>query len=253
MVGLALVATAALGTATSASAAPPEFGRCVHSAGKTGEYKGTGCTAPAGGKGSYNWVAGPGPKPGFSSTGEKVALETPGKLKFICGAATFDGTYTGAKTVTGTLNLIGCENTATKQKCQTSLMNEAEIQAEVDGELGFITGGTKPVVGLDLKPKEGSSTFTSFQCGKPPEVPGVSGVVEGSLIGPIKAINHMVESFTLTFAESNGVQAVQQFEGGAKDTLVAKLLSGSESKTEDMALRSLTTVSNEEPMEIKAK
>jgi hypothetical protein len=253
--GLAVVALVALGIATTASAAPPEFGRCVAAIGKTGAYKGKNCTAPAGGKGTYNWLPGPGPAPAFSGTGEKVALETPGKLKLICGAATFDGAYSGPKTVLVTLDLIGCENTATKQKCQTMPVKEGEIEAEVEGELGFISGGAKPVVGLDLKPpaSSSSSTVTTFQCGKPPEVLGVSAAVEGSVIGPIKPITHMTEEFKLSYAETNGVQAVRQFEGGPQDTLVAKLLSGSETRTEEIALRSTIVMLNSEPMEIKAK
>jgi hypothetical protein len=255
LMGLAVVAIVSLGIATTASAAPPEFGRCVAAIGKTGAYKGTSCTAPAGGKGAYNWLPGPGPAPAFSGSGEKVGLETPGKLKLICGAATFDGAYSGPKTVLVTLDLIGCENAATKQKCQTTLVKEGEIEAELEGEIGFISGGAKPVVGLDLKPpaSSSSSNVTTFQCGKAGEVPSVNAVVEGSVIGPIKPINHMVEEFKLTYAETNGVQAVRQFEGGAQDTLVAKLLSGGQTKTEEIALRAGILMTNDERMEIKAK
>jgi hypothetical protein len=253
MMGFALVAAVTLGLAASASAAPPEFGQCVPAVGKTGQYKGVHCIASAGGKGGYNWAPAPGPKPGFSGVGEKVSLETPAKLKIVCGASTFDGKYTGPKTLTVTLDLVGCENTATKQKCQTLPVKEGEIEAELDGELGFIVGGEKPKVGLDVKPKSPSTTFTSFGCGKLPEPPGVSGTVEGSLIGAIKPLNHMVEEFKLTHAATAGVQAIQQFEGGAKDTLTAKLLQGLETKTEEIALRESVLMTNEEPVEIKAK
>jgi hypothetical protein len=253
--GLALFAAIALGAATSASAAPPEFGRCVPAAtAKTGEYKGAKCTLPAGGKGTYNWLPGPGPSPKFVATGEKVSLETVGKTKIQCAASTADGEYTGAKTETETLVLIGCIETATNQKCQTNPFKEGEIETEpLEGELGFISNGEIPVVGVDLKPKSPSTTVAVFSCGKPPETPGLSVLIEGSVIAPIKPTNNMLLEFKSPYVVTAGKQAVQQFEGGAKDTLTANIRRGTTTSSEEIGLRQIVLEENEERMEIKAK
>lgn len=72
MVGLALVAMMAIAAvaAAGASAAAPEFGRCVkapkHSTGPG--YSNRSCTEAVSENGKYEWVAGPGPKPGFTTS-----------------------------------------------------------------------------------------------------------------------------------------------------------------------------------------
>ncbi len=247
-----LASTAAM--ATVAQAALPEFGKCVPAAGKTGEYVGNNCIKHSPGKGAYNWQPSPGPKPVFSGVGEKVSLETTGKMIISCGAATFDGSYTGPKTETVTMDLIGCilSSSPSQQKCQTTPAKEAEIKASLEGEIGFIRGGEKPVVGLDLKPKAPSTVFATFQCGKLPET-GPAGTIEGSVIAPIKPLNRAVEEFTITYKALSGKQAVESFEGGPSDTLTVKLISGIETKTEPIALRTTVVDANEEPTEIKAK
>lgn len=257
MAGSGLLALAAIGavTAATAAAAPPEFGRCVPAAvPKTGQYMGKNCVVPSpGNKGKYDFLPAPGPAPAFSGLGEKVSLETPGKAVITCAAATFEGSYTGPKTETVTLDLVGCilSSSPSQQKCQTTPVKEGEIEAQLEGELGFISGGSKPVVGLDLKPKAPSTTFATFQCGKLPET-GPSGTIEGSVIAPISPKNHMVEEFKLKYLQSGGKQAVEHFEGGPNDTLTVKLLSGVELKTEPIGLKTIVVDSNEEPLEIKA-
>jgi hypothetical protein len=218
-----------------------------------GEYKGAHCLLLAGGKGNYNWVPGPGPKPVFVGTGEKVSLETVAGTKIQCAASTQEGSYTGPKTESDTLVLIGCIETKTSQKCQTNPLKEGEIETQpLKGELGFISNGEKPVVGVDLKPETGSVVAT-FVCGKLPESPGINVVLEGSVIAPIKPVNRMRLEFTLPYVVMGGKQAVQQFEGGAKDTLTAQILSGLTTTTEEIGLRQLVTVENEEPIEVKAR
>jgi hypothetical protein len=178
-VGLALAAAglfAAIATA-SASAAVPEFGKCVPAVGKTGEYIGSHCTAPAGGKGKYNWVAGPGAKPKFEGTSETVpVLEMPG-LQIVCSVATYNGEYTGAKTASVTLDLIGCLNAATHKKCQTNPAKEGEIEppGSLEGEIGLVNINGLKKVGLDLKR---SPAIAGFTCNEPLEVPEVTGTLE---------------------------------------------------------------------------
>jgi hypothetical protein len=253
--GLALAATALLAAvaSTSASAAAPEFGKCVPAVGKTGEYIGAHCTAPAGGKGKYNWVAGPGANPKFEGTSESVpVLEMPG-LQISCSVATYNGEYTGAKTASVTVDLIGCLNVATHKKCQTNPAKEGEIEppGSLEGEIGHVNINGLQKVGLDLKR---SPTIAVFTCGEPLEVPEVTGTIEGSVIGQLGPINSAREAFKLQYRATGTSQIPESFEGGEKDTLTAKLVSGVTSTEGPAVLKDkLVEVLNEEPIEIKAK
>jgi len=64
---LALVSGLITGTAASAAEGPPEYGRCVQK-GTTGGagYANATCTKARTAKAKYDWLAGPGPKPGFT-------------------------------------------------------------------------------------------------------------------------------------------------------------------------------------------
>jgi hypothetical protein len=253
LASLITVALAAAGVA-GASAAVPEVGRCVPAPEKTGEYAGKGCIGLAKNKkGAYNFVAGPGPKPKFEGTSaETPVLEMP-KLKIVCSVGTFNGEYTGAKTASVTVDLIGCTNPASKKKCQSNPAKEGEIEtpAPLEGELGFIKSTIPRKVGLDLKR---SPSLVTFTCGEPLEVPELTGTVEGSVIGLFAPVNSMREELKLKYKTAGGKQVPEQFEGGAKDTLTVKLVSGLTVATEEAALNAkLVEVVNEEEMEIKAK
>jgi hypothetical protein len=252
--GLCLTAVLAASAfaAAGASAALPEFGRCVKAAPHTGTYKYASCVVLApGGKGSYNWEPGPAALKKFEGTGELTTLETVGKVKVECAGSTFNGEYTGAKTETVTITLINCVD-STKRFCQSNPAKEGEIETPLalEGELGFIAGGERPMVGLDLKH---SPDIVTFECGKLPETV-LDGVVEGSVISRIRPIEKMTAEFKQTYTESRGKQIPQQFEGGAKDTLSTTLISGLTKTTEESGLKNkLVTEENEEPLEIKAK
>jgi hypothetical protein len=251
--GLGLVVAAAMvaAQAASASAAAPEFGHCVKAAIiHTGEYKGAHCVllSPTH-KGEYNWVPEPTGNTKFETQGEQVALATPG-VTIICGAMAGEGEYTGPKTITEKGSFIGCHSPT--QKCQNNPFKEGEIEYEGEGELGYITFGEKPIVGLDLKPKSPSTSLMNFECGLPPETNITTYTVEGSVIAPIKPNNKMTLEFKLPYKESGGIQAVESFEGGAKDTLTAKLVSGIETKEEPFGIRQNEVQENGEPVEMKA-
>lgn len=253
LASLITVALAAVGVA-GASAAVPELGRCEPAPGKTGEYAGKSCVGVATNKkGAYNFVPGPGPKPKFEGTTAEVpVLEMP-KLKIICSAGTFNGEYTGAKTASVTVDLIGCTNAASKKKCQSNPAKEGEIEtpAPLEGELGFIKSTIPRQVGLDLKR---SPSLVAFTCGEPFELPEATGTVEGSVIGRVVPVNSMREELKLKYKTAGGKQVPEQFEGGPKDTLTVKLVSGLTTTTEEAALNAkLVEVLNEEAMEIKAK
>jgi hypothetical protein len=248
-------AVAAIGVLLSAvsvaSAAPPEFGHCVRAAApKTGKFKAK-CTIPAS-NGEWEWVPEPTGNTKYEDLGEQVAFETPAKLKITCAASTASGEITGPKTVTQKGNFIGCIDT-TAQRCQTTPAKEGEIEYEAEGEIGFISNVEKPIVGLDLKAKSPSPTFATFVCGIPPETNLITGTIEGSVISAIKPVNRMTIEEKLPYKQSAGKQVPEQFEGGAKDTLTAKLLEGLELKEEPIGLRQNVIQESEEPIEIKAR
>jgi hypothetical protein len=245
--------------AATASAALPEFGRCVPAAEKrTGEYAGVHCVKPAGGKGNYNWLPGPGENKKFAGSAGPVTLETVGGFKVHCSSGDFTGEYTGAKTASVTLALVGCLRSGTEQKCQTTPLKEGEIETvPIEAEIGFIQGGEKPKVGLDLKP----AAPITFDCGIFSEETHALISVEGSVIGAIKPPNVMRATFKVLYTATNGKQIPEQFEGGVKDTLTLNKTVGLETTTEQAGLTIIgieeipkpLIVENEEPMEIKAK
>ncbi len=264
MVGLCTVAAlvVAATAVASASATIPEIGRCEHVTTKKGKYQYNNCIKPnPSGKGSYEWTPGPGAKPAFAAEATTVLLETVGKSKVQCGSADYTGEWTGAKTATVNLALHSCQNTATKKICSTNPTNGAEIKTEqpLEGELGFIVGGEKPTVGLDLKPKSPSTVVLSFTCGGPPEPElGEPWLVEGSVIAEVKPPNLMKSEYKLFYKATAGKQVPEKFEGGVKDTLIANRLVGMVQKVEQAGLTlkgELLPIiaTGEEPLEIKAK
>lgn len=253
-------AIAALGItaaeSASASAASPELGRCVKVEGvkegkKTvykGHYSSRNCVHEAKpGHGRYEWEAGPGEEKEYENTGElePATLETTAGTAISCMNHKLYGEYTGATTETATLALYECTNAAS-EPC-TSLLEEGKPELEkgrivfeaLEGTLGVIsTTGSKPKVGWDLKPKTGSTAVT-FECGATQGL-GTKYVVEGSVIGEIKPVNHMHEEFKGNWRAAGGVQNPKSFEGGAEDTLKATILSGLEApKTEAIGLTML--------------
>jgi hypothetical protein len=237
----------------------PEFGHCVPSAPHKGEYKGKQCLTTDAGKGSFNWVPGPGPKPKFEGLISVTKLETVGKKFTIkCSFGVARGEYKSPKKATVALELVGCirPETETKQGCQTNPGKTTEIEASFEGELGFIKGGSTPKVGLDLKP----ASPIVLTCGSTTE--GFTPVtVEGSAIGLIRPIDVMRESFKLSYVAPGGKQSPEKFEGEPKDTLTMNWLSGLESFSEQTGLTIIgieeipkpLLIENEEALEIKAK
>jgi hypothetical protein len=242
IVGCALAA----GSAGTASAALPELGRCVRVAEKTGEYSGANCLSPAPGKGKYDFLPGPGEKKKFTGSGGGIVFETVGHKTISCGGSEETGEYTGPKTIKETVNYIGCENQAEKT-CQSNPAKTGEIEnTSVEGEIGFIRGPEKPIVGLDVK---GSPNYLTFSCGALPEVPTVV-TIEGSVIAPIKRVDKMEEELTLKYKQTGGKQVPEMFSGGAKDTLTTNIVGGTAEQT---GLSGLVEITNEELIEIKAK
>ena len=75
--------------------------------------------------------------------------------------------------------------------------------------------------------------------------------LEGSVIGRIAPVDVMKGSFTVVFSQSKGIQALEAFEGGGKDTLSSSVTGGASG--EPTGLAGKITITNEEPLELKAE
>lgn len=234
----------------NAGPALPALGRCVRVARKTGEYQGAHCVTERHGTGNYDWLPGPGAAKSFTGQTGAVTLETTSAKKVVCSAGTATGEYTGAKSETLTLRLSGCERTSTHASCQSVGGASGEIATNpLEGALGFVRSGKRPIVGLDVKREP---ALAAFECASN----GAGGkeliALEGSAIGTEKKIDAMTPQFTDTFVQKAGRQSPEQFEGGLKDTLTSTTV-GSGSAGEQTGLAATLSVTGEEPLEIKAK
>ena len=250
-----------------AAATLPEFGRCVKAARKMGEYSSVHCDLQRS-KGKDDWLPGPGPKNKFSSAFSGVALETAGasKVQITCSAGRGEGEYTGSRTLTvKKIVLSGCAEAPSKgltSECQGIDSTNGEIEfKELDGELGYVQVVANPVreeekVGIDLKAASGS-TIASFECGGANETLGKgSGTgtlreLEGSVIGNVADTHNMTSSNTTIYQVTGGAQAPERFEDGIPDTLTT--LVGLAKSAERTTLAATEAVSNEEPLEVRAK
>jgi hypothetical protein len=270
IMGVCVTAVCAVGLITSGAASAyaltglPEVGRCVKSVGKHGLYKYKNCVKVAeGATGAYEWEPGPGAKGGFVAEAGEVKLETVAGVKVGCASGELGGVWTGSKTASVTISFRGCESKG--HNCGASPEKPSEITNEgspVEGELGFIEKGEKPKVGLDLKPKEGSSELLKFTCGGPPELtfPEV-WKLEGSVIGKYRYLDARPRlEFGLRYEAVGGKEHDQKFEEGLKDTLVANRFTEGGPVTEEAGLtlkeeetRKWILGEYEEPLEVKAK
>jgi hypothetical protein len=229
----------------------PALGRCVKAVKGTGEYEGGRCLTDAHGKGNFNWLAGPGARARFTGRLGAVTLETTGAKKVVCASGTSVGEYTGGKTQTVTLTLAGCERPTSHSACQSIGAASGQILTNaLEGELAFISGGAKPLVGLDLKREPALATF---ECASAAPGGREALQLEGSVIGSVVKTDAMTTQFTQTYAQSAGRQRYEQFEGALRDTLTTTAIAGLESASEQTGLGTSALVTNEEPLEIKAK
>ena len=177
----------------------------------------------------------------FSAALAGTTLETVGKAKVKCAAGSSTGEFTGARSQTTSLILTGCELASPKATCQTESAAAGEVRTStLEGQLGFISKGSKPSVGIDLKPS--GSSIATFACG------ATKVTVNGSVIAPVTALDKMGTAFKVKLKASKGVQAPEQIEGGVKDTLG---WTASPKPEEQLGLTATETLTSEEPLEIK--
>ncbi|HEX9481453.1 MAG TPA: hypothetical protein VF927_05075 [Solirubrobacteraceae bacterium] len=236
------LACAALGTmafASLAAAAPPEIGRCVALEKTLGEGDkkphyhggyGNNCTKPnANHHGKYEWLPGPGPANHFFAIADEPepVLETVGGAKIECTIMSWEGEYTGAKSLTiSKFFLQGC--TSNGKGCQQNPVKEGEIEVTgIEGELGPLKGPKGLEAAWVLKK---SGTWQTFTCGTT-EGPTIEQL-EGSVIGVVTKgegfgdLNKMSRESYINFKQTHGKQEPESFEGtppNVLETLAIKL------------------------------
>jgi hypothetical protein len=226
---------AALGTmafASLAAAAPPEIGRCVAVEKTLGEgdkkprfhggYGSSACTRPnAKHHGKYEWLPGPGPANHFFAvSGEpEPVLETVGGAQIDCSIMSWEGEYTGPKSLKiSKFFLQGC--TSNGKGCQQNPAKEGEIEVTgIEGELGGVKGPKGLEAAWDLKK---SGTWQTFSCGTT-ENPTIEQL-EGSVIGVVKKdpfgdVNRMSRESIIVFKQTHGKQEPESLEGMPPDVL----------------------------------
>jgi hypothetical protein len=255
IVGLCLVAVFAMSAvvATGASADNPEYGRCLKQ--KTGKTKYTTakCTVVASGeKENFEWIPGPGPKPGFTAALKPTTiatLETKAGTKVTCKKLAAVGSYTGLTTVkTSQTDFSECESGGIK--CNTKGAGTGIIKVKnLEGELGTIKKEpitTKTKIGNVLWPEGGTSTsgseFVEFECGT------LTVKVKNSVISPVTS-NAMKLTATVKFTAAKGVQKPTKFEGGPNNFLESKF---SAAAYEQSGQSATTIQTNEEKIEVRS-
>jgi hypothetical protein len=248
--------------AGAASAANPEYGRCIKEGAKElSKYEGKclklaseapGSEAEKLKKGNYVWHAGVPAKPGFTAALEPTtisALETKVGTKVTCTGFGAAGQYTGLKTVSvQQQEFKGCESGGIK--CNTPGAGVGVIETpELEGELGVITSvvpHTKDKIGNVLWPAGGTATsgseFAEFACG------GLSVKAKNSIIAPVTA-NAMKLITKVKYTSVKGVQKPMKFEGGPNMFLEGKVGAG---PTEPFGVAARTIQTNEEAVEIRS-
>jgi hypothetical protein len=228
--------------ASSALASPPDFGRCVKVATGTGTFATGNCTTEGGEK-KFDWLPGPGPKPGFSlvlkpETGWYMEGAI-SKGKITCAGVTGTGTVTGPTTVGLSLTMTACETSG--GKCRTAGFKEGEFSLPgMTGELGVTKAGEthlKDQIGLNLAGEWG------FECG--------GGVVKakitGSAIGVITGHNMTtLRKWTFKVVGTKTRQVPERFEGGLPQQFEANI-NGTEEK---IGFSLALTLTSEEKIEI---
>jgi len=263
--GLCLVAVFALSAMMvgSASAANPEYGRCIKAPTKAlTNYDSAKCLKFASEdpgteaeklkKGNYEWTTTI-IKKGFTAELKPTTiatLENKSGTKVTCKKLKGKGELTGLTTEIVTETIFSeCESGGIK--CNTAGDGTGVIKVkELEGELGVITKGTpstKDKIGNVLWPKGGTplskSQFVFFSCA------GVlTADVHNSVISPVTA-NAMKTLNTVKFAGAKGVQKPTKFVGEPNMFLETSF---SGAPVEPSSQVATTLVNGEEKTEIRS-
>jgi hypothetical protein len=262
IIGMSLAVVFASGALMvgSASAAAPEFGRCLKVAPKSlGNFDSAKCTKTAGEdagteaeklkKGNYQWF--PGVVNNKFTTkleaGTFMVFESVAGGKAYCSSETGAGEYASPTEVAKlVLKFSGCENS--KVGCESSGAGDDHITtASLAGSLGYetITEDTpaKDKLALELH-AEGGGNVVEFNCA------GLSYVIRGSVLHRVTA-NAMKLTTTERFRASRGIQKPDHFAGGVAGEHVLELSLNSQPFAQ-VGLTMTETLTNEEKVEASA-
>jgi hypothetical protein len=237
ILGLSFVAAIAVGAvmSASASAALPEWGKCVKTPvevnGKlrtTGKYADANCTQKLEkATGEYEFLKGTSGVANLQFTAvqttEKAVLQTAQGIAVECTSTVAKGSLSGTKEVSGVeVTFKGCKLPLLSFTCEgffeqeypnKFVYKEGEIVTRgLKGTLGYISGkgGPSPSVGLSLTPAEKQGLFAEFVCGTENSGVGIVVVRVGakerkgggdSIISPITPVNQMGTVLTQTYSE----------------------------------------------------
>jgi hypothetical protein len=251
---LCLVALAAMSLAmvASASAAAPEYGRCLiteKNAKKeySGNFSDSKCTkkvteAEKAKKGKYEWFPGV-VKNKQVSIGGKGILEEVGKNAVGCKSQSSTGEYSGTKDVKNVVvKFKECASGPFTCTSEGHALGELETNP-LEGRVVWENETTKKV-DLELFPAGGKEQFIEFTCGATLTV-----AVKGAILVPVKT-NTMSATVSLKYKAKHGFQTPEFFEEGGKK-VKAVLESNFGGKGFAQAGQTITsTVTNEEKLEL---
>jgi hypothetical protein len=246
IIGAALVAALALAAigAASASAAAPEFGRCIKETG--GKFENAGCTKEKAGATKFEWYPATGDaangkekplvKNKFSSkkeaASEEASLESANKSKIECteeqsvGAEYFTGAGTNNKRIKKLVaEFTGCKETTLGTACQNTAKEGEIVTESLEGELGIVKKGTeaaKNKIGVDLKPEPPATKEAVFNCAGG----AVKIEVIGSVIHEVKANSMLLTAKEVFKCTAPAKQVPEKFEGVGPDILESSLNGG---------------------------
>jgi hypothetical protein len=254
IMGLCLAALFSMGAiaATSASAALPEFGRCVKQSTSAFQYSEAACIteSPGGNTGQYAWTSGPGAKPTFTLKSGVVTLNIPEvKAQVTCKTSKGVGTVTSATTVGKVvITFTQCESSGEACTGGAKAKPGQIVTNHLTGPIGFITK-TPISVGQDLAAEAPATLIAAFKCG-PTEIDmrnSVIAVDSGNVdVAP-------TTKFTDTFTEVSGAQDPENLEGMPKDTLEVEFPVLDPGVWFGATTSSLVSVLSVEKLEIKAE
>ncbi len=265
---LAVVAAISATAAASASASPPEFGRCIklarektgmhmHGMGYHGRYSNAMCTvASPEPNGRYEWLPGV-EKKHFTTTskpGQKIVLESTIGGTVVCTGETSVGEYASPKLELGiVVTFTGCEvngapvtSSQAKEGPSETSPGEVVIRAN-ECELGVVATGETPAqnkLGLSCG-EEGEFAWLKWSGGYVAEID-----LRGWWFYAIKANMHMgmgAMPVVLKSTESMGTQTYVKFVEGPFEGLESSPNGGSIWYAAGLQLTAIQT--NEEAVE----
>jgi hypothetical protein len=259
-IAVSIIGVLAMGavTATGASAEAPEYGRCVKGVAHEGGFAGPTCIAtdPMDNDGVYEWLPGPGPKPGFrasfsaKSFTEDAVLETVKGAKLECRFGSNTGEFVGTKELRiPSIKFGGCQTPA--GPCSTKGAAAEEIVTpELSGHLRFRVGGkAKKQVVLELVPTSGS---LFLECSVGGFLHEVRAEASGGILNYVVA-DKMLATALNKYQATKGEQKPSEYEDPEGSVVPAGLeesFAGGPFEEAGLTLTSQQT--NEEPIEANA-